>query len=202
MASSKNMTGQRQIQNSLLHTHVVHLGHVHAGHHIVDKGGEFLGRLLDRGQAAKDGDVIVTAVAVIVREEGTRGMPVSHLDLNRNLKLSINKKQKKTNRGVHLREGKDTVSTRSQRGSERPPGFGSKQGGMDKDQGARVGSGQLAVEVVDTGEATLVQTGDVVWQGGGEAGFIRRQHRGSSDRAQEGDQEAHKQGKEGLERDG
>lgn len=100
-----------------------------------------------------------------------------------------------------LREGKDTVSTLPQFGSERPPGFGSKQGGMDKDQRAWVGSGQLAVEVVDTGEATLVQAGDMVWQGGGVAGFIWRQHRGSSNRAREGDQEAHQQGQESLERD-
>ena len=59
--------GLRQIQ-ILIHTHVVHLSHVHAVHHIVDKCSEFLGRLLDRGQASKDGDVVVTAVAVSERE--------------------------------------------------------------------------------------------------------------------------------------
>lgn len=73
---------------------------------------------------------------------------------------------------------------------------------MDKDQGPWVGSSKLAVEVVDTSETTLVKACDMVWQGRGEAGFIWGQYWGSSDRDQDGDKEAHEQGKEGLEGDG
>lgn len=64
--SSQN---KENFQSPGLLTNVIHLGHIHASHHVVDKCAKFLSRLLDGCQATKDGDAIVATVAGIARGE-------------------------------------------------------------------------------------------------------------------------------------